>query len=573
MKKTLSLLMSVLMLLSFSIAAFAAPQQADAQSAATQLDLLFSNFNTVKQNDASVWSYAVTDLDHNGKLELLAASIQGDGRYTALNAWEVSEDGKTLNQCHVHVPQGGSFPDLISASADTFYNSGNDTWYYLFDDTTTVSATMVSTSKCSVQKKGDTIEYTTYATRQMNYQGNQNVSTFTDASGNVITPDAYNAAGVNALASAARSSTSFDWFLAAEVSKDRLAESYGVFSGALMPALTADAGAAQLAFAPVSASGIVAMQNTVLMVTKQPTNEFHKAGETALFIANANVWSSVEWTFVAPGGGEYSAQSFSLTFPNASLDGYYTSNLTLGQVSADMNGWSVYATFYTAQNNQTVRTGAAYLYVSDSAVKTKTISSGAIAGVVTNPQADKLTISLADGSTVDVPRSICSVIYGDLTAGCSCTVYYHGGKASASNIWHSPNADVCPYCGYRFTSASAPSYRYYCPSCYGEIPGDVDICPYCGYIFASGTYMHDGTAWLYYGEITEDDDDLGSGYRTYGVPITDGSEEEDYGSGYRTYGVPITDGSDDDDYLSDYWSYDYDDFDYDYMPYDYDDFD
>ena len=259
--------MSVLMLLSFSIAAFAAPQQADAQSAATQVDLLFSNFNTVKQNDASVWSYAVTDLDHNGKLELLAASIQGDGRYTALNAWEVSEDGKTLNQCHVHVPQGGSFPDLISASADTFYNSGNDTWYYLFDDTTTVSATMVSTSKCSVQKKGDTIEYTTYATRQMNYQGNQNVSTFTDASGNVITPDAYNAAGVNALASAARSSTSFDWFLAAEVSKDRLAESYGVFSGALMPALTADAGAAQLAFAPVSASGIVAMQNTVLMVT------------------------------------------------------------------------------------------------------------------------------------------------------------------------------------------------------------------------------------------------------------------------------------------------------------------
>ena len=110
MKKTLSLLMSVLMLLSFSIAAFAAPQQADAQSAATQVDLLFSNFNTVKQNDASVWSYAVTDLDHNGKLELLAASIQGDGRYTALNAWEVSEDGKTLNQCHVQVPQGGSFP-------------------------------------------------------------------------------------------------------------------------------------------------------------------------------------------------------------------------------------------------------------------------------------------------------------------------------------------------------------------------------------------------------------------------------------------------------------------------------
>ena len=110
MKKTLSLLMSVLMLLSFSIAAFAAPQQADSQSASTQIDLLFSNFNTVKQNDASVWSYAVTDLDHNGKLELLVASIQGDGRYTALKAWEVSEDGKTLNPCHVHVPQGGIFP-------------------------------------------------------------------------------------------------------------------------------------------------------------------------------------------------------------------------------------------------------------------------------------------------------------------------------------------------------------------------------------------------------------------------------------------------------------------------------
>ena len=573
MKRTIALLMSVLILLSLSVSGFAAPIQADAQSAAAQVKLIFSNFSTFTQSDASVWSYAVTDLDHNGQLELLAASIQGDGRYVALKAWEVSPDGKSLNPCHVHVPQGGSFPDLITASADTFYNSGNDTWYYLFDDTLTVSATQVITSKCSVQKKGDTFEFTTYATRHMSYQGNQNISVFTDASGKIITPEAYNAAGVNALASAARSSTSFDWFLASEVSEDRLTNSYGVFSGTLMPSLTADAGTAIVAFVPMSTSSVVAMQNTVLMVTKQPTNEFHKAGETALFIANANVWSSVEWTFVAPEGGEYSAQSFSRLFPQAALDGYFSSNLSIEQVSTDMNGWSVYATFYTAQNTQTVRTASAYLYVSDSTVNTKAISSGAIAGVVTGLQADKLTVSLTDGSTVDVPRSICSVIYGDLTTGSTCTVYYHGGKASASNIWHvdvngsmttytvtyyeyycpnchhsvSPNAEVCPYCGYSFTSS--PSYHYYCPSCYGEVPADVDICPYCGYIFATGAYMQDGTAWLHYGEIIteDDDDDLGSGYRTYGVPITDGYDN--YGSGFLTYGVPITDGGDDDDDL------------------------
>ncbi len=86
MKRTIAFLISVLVLLSLSVSGFAAPVQADAQSAAAQTELILNNFSTFTQNDASVWSYAVTDLDRNGQLELLAASIRGDGRYAALKA-------------------------------------------------------------------------------------------------------------------------------------------------------------------------------------------------------------------------------------------------------------------------------------------------------------------------------------------------------------------------------------------------------------------------------------------------------------------------------------------------------
>lgn len=645
MKKTLSLILALMLMLSFCTAAFAA----EAPSAESQINTLFSNFASMKQPGPDIWSYAVTDLDHNGRLELLAACMKGADRRTSLLAWEVSQDGTTVAQ----IPTAGSYPDVIKGSADTYHNLSDGTWAYQFDDVAPHAATDLAENKCALQLKDGKLSFTAFANKLISAQAGQSPISYFNGAGQAITPEDYNAAAANAFASSAKSSTCFDWFLVTDAgSASRFSDSYAIFNGTVMPAWPEDAAAK--AAAPAVAP-TVTNPNAALLITKSPTSESQKPGATALFIANASSWFTVSWTFVAPNGGEYSASSFAAQFPQASLTGDTGSYLSVKNVTPEMNGWGVYATFY-GQNAQTSRTGTAYLFVSDRPAGTSVTTNRTTPGTVTALDANKVTISLAEGGSVQVPADTCSALCGGMTPGCSCTVWYNGKAVASGNVWHvdvygSPvpvttqpvqtqtpqttqthihyeyycpncsrsvpaNAEVCPYCGYRFTTYYT---RYYCPSCSNEVSADADVCPYCGYIFATGLYNQDGTAFHTYGvPITEDtshyycpscshevsaDIDIcpycgyifstglyyqdGTGFQTYGTQITDGSEYESTGGvpddamgcpnchgtisiyttvcpwcGYNLYGGYS--GSGDIPDYDDYFDYDYDDF-YDYL--------
>ena len=583
MKKTLSLILALMLMLSFCTAAFAA----EAPSAESQINTLFSSFASMKQPGPDIWSYAVTDLDHNGRLELLAACMKGADRRTSLLAWEVTPDGTAVAQ----IPTSGAYPDVIKGSADTYHNLADGTWAYQFDDVAPHAAADLAENKCTVQLKDGKLSFSAFANKLISAQAGQSPISYFNGAGQAITPEDYNAAAANAFASSAKSSTCFDWFLVTDAgSASRFSDSYAIFSGSVMPAWPEDAAAK--AAAPAVAP-TVTNPNAALLITKSPTSESQKPGATALFIANASSWFTVSWTFVAPNGGEYSSSSFAAQFPQASLTGDTGSYLSVRNVTPEMNGWGVYATFY-GQNAQTSRTGTAYLFVSDRPAGTSVTTNRTAPGTVTAVDANKVTISLAEGGSVQVPLDTCSALCGGMTPGCSCTVWYNGKAVASGNVWHvdiygSPvpvevqpvqtpqqthvhyeyycpncsrsvpaNAEVCPYCGYRFTTYYT---RYYCPSCSNEVSGDADVCPYCGYIFATGLYNQDGTAFHQYGvQITEDpehyycpscshevsaDIDIcpycgyifatglynqdGTAFHTYGTEITDGSEYESTG--------------------------------------------
>ena len=583
MKKTLSLILALMLMLSFCTAAFAA----EAPSAESQINTLFSSFASMKQPGPDIWSYAVTDLDHNGRLELLAACMKGADRRTSLLAWEVTPDGTAVAQ----IPTSGAYPDVIKGSADTYHNLADGTWAYQFDDVAPHAAADLAENKCTVQLKDGKLSFSAFANKLISAQAGQSPISYFNGAGQAITPEDYNAAAANAFASSAKSSTCFDWFLVTDAgSASRFSDSYAIFSGSVMPAWPEDAAAK--AAAPAVAP-TVTNPNAALLITKSPTSESQKPGATALFIANASSWFTVSWTFVAPNGGEYSSSSFAAQFPQASLTGDTGSYLSVRNVTPEMNGWGVYATFY-GQNAQTSRTGTAYLFVSDRPAGTSVTTNRTAPGTVTAVDANKVTISLAEGGSVQVPLDTCSALCGGMTPGCSCTVWYNGKAVASGNVWHvdiygSPvpvetqpvqtpqqthvhyeyycpncsrsvpaNAEVCPYCGYRFTTYYT---RYYCPSCSNEVSGDADVCPYCGYIFATGLYNQDGTAFHTYGvQITEDpehyycpscshevsaDIDIcpycgyifstglynqdGTAFHTYGTEITDGSEYESTG--------------------------------------------
>ena len=413
MKKTISIVLMLVMLFSMSMAAFAegssaqtdpaqsqqnlvaVPVKATDDAANTQIQYLFNNFATFKQPESAgaKWSYAVTDLNHNGRLELLAASVQGDGRYTHVSAWEMGADMNSCAPIQVNVPEDESFPDILTDSADTFYNQASNTWIYMFYDNIIFSGEEAYYAKCAVKLADDGLSFQQLAVQHNQAAGGIVNTAYMDNSGNPITGEQYNAAGTEGPAQLIKSSTNFEWVDAANVtSQNMLFNSYAVFKGMMQPTSKT----AQPAQAPAQSGGF-------LTITKNPTNESRTVGGTAYFVANASTWTSLSWTLVSPQGGEYNADGFVKLYPYAKVSGADSTTLTIANVSTDMNGWGAYCTFYSG--SQTARTGTAYLYVSGSTTTSTNYSYyyGLDYYIVYNSDGS-YTMYFSDGSSLTVFR-------------------------------------------------------------------------------------------------------------------------------------------------------------------------
>ncbi len=305
--------------------------------------------------------------------------------------------------------------------------------------------------------KNNEISYDAYAIEhtQVN-KGFRSVS-HTDSNGFTISPEQYNASGMNAFAGTEKSNTNFDWFLFDKASISRMSDSYSVFTGEKEPTevfpvpkptalQTPEASPAPTA-TPIPTTAPTAapvVKPAYLQITKNPTNENRKSGETAYFVACANVYDSLSWTLVSPDGGQYSVQSFAYMFADAPVGGEYSTTLSIGNVAWDMNGWGAFCTFY--YNGQTARTSTAYIYVKDNRksptpVKPTTVpaedQSGSFTGYVTDYSYNTVTIYVYDGPgyTSQVDRGICN-ISGDLYIGATSTLYYQGIGAHGPGFYY-----------------------------------------------------------------------------------------------------------------------------------------
>ena len=125
--------------------------------------------------------------------------------------------------------------------------------------------------------------------------------------------------------------------------ESRPTESYAAVQPAGMQAPDAVPGSGTSPYTPVPTAApgytpVSPVQPAYLSITKNPTNEGHTPGETAYFVANANAYDSLYWTFVSPNGGEYSAQNFGYMYPNAPVNGSYSTTLSISNVTRDMDG-------------------------------------------------------------------------------------------------------------------------------------------------------------------------------------------------------------------------------------------
>ena len=329
-----------------------------------QINLILSKMDELLQTDEqNTWYYCIMDLDHNERMEFVAATQHPADRSTSLKVWEVNADTTGLKECAIEKEADESFPDLITNASDTYYDYYIDRWYYLFYDNVVLSPAELYTVRCSVTMKDGVIGYQAYAVEHSELVDSYRYVSHNDMNGNPISASQYNASGAKEFNEAERSTTHFDWFTAAEAKTAyRLESSFKVFANMKpapsRPPIIPPAVMQHDELAPVW--GNAGETDAVYMViTKNPTSEKKKVEESLSFVTAANVYDSCYWTFVDPNGNEFDLDYFAAHHVNSDIDGYYEPTLTIRNLDEYMDGWGAYCTY--SFKGQTAETSTAWI--------------------------------------------------------------------------------------------------------------------------------------------------------------------------------------------------------------------
>ncbi len=107
-----------------------------------QIELIAANVDSWLNTDdlyADSTLYVVSDLDENGRLEIISSIMQGSGFFTELSIFEVSEDGTALEAVSVPFAADHSLPDFYYTPFVRCYR-GDDGNYFMIDDVIRVGA-------------------------------------------------------------------------------------------------------------------------------------------------------------------------------------------------------------------------------------------------------------------------------------------------------------------------------------------------------------------------------------------------------------------------------------------------
>lgn len=178
-----------------------------------QLSVIADSKDLWKQEEVfGVWGYTVTDLDRNGRLEIISASVQGTGFYTLIMIFEVSEDGSGLSEVMQNRPPYDSSPDILVQNVPFYFDRQNGRYLYIFDDIIRNGMAEYYENKRAVYLENGIWEELPLANKATIYTDAEHYTiTCTDASGAAISEGQYDAAAENAFGNLEKSEGCFSW--------------------------------------------------------------------------------------------------------------------------------------------------------------------------------------------------------------------------------------------------------------------------------------------------------------------------------------------------------------------------
>lgn len=170
-------------------------EQTKAVNVEKQIDVIMNNIDTwnlsTDEDIYAPYGYAITDLDQNGRLEIIASSCQGTGIYTYSNYYEVNESLNGLNKIERNVEEGSSEADIMIPTVKVFINKATNEYHYIFDDLVKVGAAEYYENKQDIVLKNGKIYEKAIAYRNTVYTDSNTNVTLKDANNKEITAEDY----------------------------------------------------------------------------------------------------------------------------------------------------------------------------------------------------------------------------------------------------------------------------------------------------------------------------------------------------------------------------------------------
>ena len=170
------------------------PRDDDMPSEDDQIDTIWNNrdkwmFTGQIPEGYNIY-YAVSDLDGNGRLEVIATDSYGEYNFSSYSVYEVNEDGTGLNYVVNDIMEGESMPDIEWGETFTFAKDqdGSIIGYIMTDGMRADGGSAYSVNKDFVTMKDGRISYEYIASANTSYDENGMVSEqyFVDKDGNYL---------------------------------------------------------------------------------------------------------------------------------------------------------------------------------------------------------------------------------------------------------------------------------------------------------------------------------------------------------------------------------------------------
>ena len=163
----------------------------------------------------SPWFYAFTDLDCNGRVEVIAATTQGTGVFTYAHFYEVRADGSGIDNCYhenVEIEGPDDWPEIVRDTLPCYYDAAADRYYYVCEGVTRDGYAHQYYAWSALCLKDGTAEWEPIAYKNDNWDENGNCTTdCQDAQGNDITQADYDSAVERRFAGLQRLELSLSW--------------------------------------------------------------------------------------------------------------------------------------------------------------------------------------------------------------------------------------------------------------------------------------------------------------------------------------------------------------------------